>query len=183
MDAQGLSHSPPHCWPSCLLFADGSGASSALCPPASLVCLQQPLPPPLDSSFQFHFFIQFFLGGESFCPGRLCWFIPGVAKGYPMMLGAHLFGLPKVSQAHLELVAGGCMEVATHLFSQCVMAWRRLPQARGSECQSFNSPWCFTSTKYGSSVSPRSLIHGAHSVCVCDPVTILDLPTSGSSLY
>jgi hypothetical protein len=24
-----------------------------------------------------------------------------------MMLGAHLFGLPKVSQAHLELVAGG----------------------------------------------------------------------------
>jgi hypothetical protein len=30
---------------------------------------------------------------------------PGVAEAYCMMLGAHLFGLQKVSQACLELVA------------------------------------------------------------------------------
>jgi hypothetical protein len=39
-------------------------------------------------------------------------------------------------------------------YSQCIMA-----------C--FNSPWWFTSAKHGSSVSARSLIHGAHTVCVC----------------
>jgi hypothetical protein len=33
-----------------------------------------------------------------------------------------------------------------------------------------------------SSVSARSLIHGAHAVCVCVPVTILDPPHSGFDL-
>jgi hypothetical protein len=37
-------------------------------------------------------------------PKGLCWFIPGVARGIP---SAHLFGMPNVSQAGLELVSGG----------------------------------------------------------------------------
>jgi hypothetical protein len=51
-------------------------------------------------------FIQVFLlwGGISLSR-RLCWFIPGVAKGYCMTPGSHLFDLPKVFQACLELVA------------------------------------------------------------------------------
>jgi hypothetical protein len=91
------------------------------------------------------------------------------------MLGSHLFGLPKVSQAHLEPVAGGSsgVGVVAPLFSQCFVAWRSLPQARGSECQSFNSPWCFTSAKCGSSVSVSSLIHRAYAVCIYVPVAIL----------
>jgi hypothetical protein len=57
--------------------------------------------------------------------------------------------------------------------SWCIVAWRRLPRARGSGCQSFNSPWCFTLTKHGSSFSARSLIHTAHAVYVCVPFAIL----------
>jgi hypothetical protein len=56
-----------------------------------------------------------------------------------MTLGAHLFGLLEVSQARLEPEAtgsgggdgGSSMEVAARLFSQCVVAWRSLPWARG----------------------------------------------------
>jgi hypothetical protein len=100
----------------------------------------------------------------------------GVVEGYHTMLGAYLFGLLEVSQACLELVAGGGigMGVAAHLFSQCIVAWRSLPWARGSACQSFNSPCSFTSTKHGSSISARSLIHRAHAVCICVPAAILN---------
>jgi hypothetical protein len=52
-------------------------------------------------------FIQIFcvcVEGNSVSRG-LCWFIPGVSEGYHVMLRAYLFGLPKVSQTHLELVA------------------------------------------------------------------------------
>jgi hypothetical protein len=145
----------------------------------SLVCFQQPLPPLLCASFQFHcLFSFFFMGwGESVCPGRLCLFIPGVAEGYCLTLGTHLFGLPEVSLAHLEPVASGSgsgVGVVVHLFSQCIMAWRSLPWARSSGCQSFNSPWCFTSAKHGSSVSARSQIHGVYTVCICVPVAILN---------
>jgi hypothetical protein len=99
-----------------------------------------------------------------------------------MMLGAYLFSLPEVSQACLELVAssggagGGSMGVVACLFSLCIVAWRRLSWARGSECQSSNSPLCFTFTKCGSSISARSLIHRDHALCVCVPVAILELP-------
>jgi hypothetical protein len=86
-----------------------------------------------------------------------------------------LFGLLKVSHARLELAASS-MGVAACLFFQCIMAWRSLPWARGSGCQSFSSPLCFTSAKHVSSISARSLIHGAHAVCVYVPVTILDSP-------
>jgi hypothetical protein len=60
------------------------------------------------------------------------------------------------------------------LFSQCNVAWRSLPQARGSGCQSFDSPWCFISTNYGSGFSARFLIHGAHAVCFWTLVAVLD---------
>jgi hypothetical protein len=60
------------------------------------------------------------------------------------------------------------------LFSQCNVAWRSFPWARGSGYQSFDSPYCFISAKCGSSVSVRFWSHGAHTVCFCVPVTILD---------
>jgi hypothetical protein len=44
------------------------------------------------------------------------------------------------------------------------MAWGNFLWARGSGCQSFDSPWCFISTKCGSSISARFLIHGAQAV-------------------
>jgi hypothetical protein len=59
-------------------------------------------------------------------------------------------------------------------FSQCIMAWRRLPRARGSGWWSFSFSLCFTSPMYVSSVSARSLIHRVHVVCICISVTILD---------
>jgi hypothetical protein len=88
-----------------------------------------------------------------------------------MMLGAHLFGMPNVSQAGLEPVSG---VVAALMFSQCNVARRSFPWARGSGCRSFDSPWCFISVKCGSSISARFLIHGAHAVCFCALVAILD---------
>jgi hypothetical protein len=65
-----------------------------------------------------------------------------VAEGYHIMLGTHLFGLPKVSWVHLEAAAGsgGSTGVAVCLFFQCIMAWGSLPQASSSGCQSFNFP-------------------------------------------
>jgi hypothetical protein len=72
--------------------------------------------------------------------------------------------------------------VVACLFSQFIVAWSNLPWARGSGCQSFNSLWCFTSAKHGSSISARSLIHRAHAVCVCVPIVILDPPVSDSVL-
>jgi hypothetical protein len=74
-----------------------------------------------------------------------------------------------------KLVWSQCLVVvAALLFSQCNVAWRSFLWARGSDCQSFDSPWCFISSKCGSSVSARFLIHGDHIVCFCILVTILD---------
>jgi hypothetical protein len=98
-------------------------------------------------------------------------------------LGTHLFGLLNVSQAGLELAVVeevvAVVAVAAHLFSQCNIVWRSFPRARGSECQKFDSPWCFISAKCGSSVSARFWSHGAHAVCFCTLVTILDLLLNG----
>jgi hypothetical protein len=66
--------------------------------------------------------------------------------------------------------------VAAHLFSQCNMVWRSFLRARGSGCQSFDSPWCFISAKCGSTISARFLIHRAHAVCFCPLVAIFDPP-------
>jgi hypothetical protein len=79
----------------------------------------------------------FFLWGVSLPRGYA-----GLSQGwlgeYHVMLGAHLFGLPNVSQAGLELTVA-----AAHLFSQCNVVWRSFVWARGSGCKSFDSPWCF----------------------------------------
>jgi hypothetical protein len=114
-----------------------------------------------------------------------------------LQLQSILFRLLKVSQAHLKLVASGwlvgssmwpavaCVRLqlaggsgqrwwcggGSCLFPQCTVAWRRLPQARGSGCQNFDSPWCFTSAEYGSSVLGRSLIHRAQKYyCITDKI-------------
>jgi hypothetical protein len=59
----------------------------------------------------------------------------------------------------------------------CSFSRRWCGESRGSECQSFGSPLCFTSAECVSSVSARSLIHGAHAVCNCIPVTIFERDT------
>jgi hypothetical protein len=105
--ASGSGLSSAHCQSSCPLFTDGSLELGSLPLPSSLVCFQQPPLPLLCTSFQFHCllfsFLFFFLQGGSVCLGELCCFIPGVAEGYYLTLGDHMFGLPKVSQACLEL--------------------------------------------------------------------------------
>jgi hypothetical protein len=74
---------------------------------------------------------------------------------------------------------GGGVGVAACLFFQCFVVWRIFPWARGSGCQSFSSPLCFASATHVSSVSARSLIHGAHAVCVCALAAILKLNLEG----
>jgi hypothetical protein len=71
-------------------------------------------------------------------------------------------------------VSGGTTAL---LFSQCNLAWRSFPQARGSGCWNFDSPCCFISAKCGSSVSARLWSFGAHAVCFCTLVAILDPST------
>jgi hypothetical protein len=109
----------------------------------SVSVFQSPFWIPLSSTV----YSVLFFGGWGISLSRgLCWFIQGVAEGYHMMLGAHLFGLLKVSQAHLELVACGPVDgcgsglagrraAVACLFFQCIVAWRILPWARGAGCQ------------------------------------------------
>jgi hypothetical protein len=152
----------------------------------------QLLPPPSFSSvltahhplccvlvFSSLFIVQFFLlcffflheGGISL-PRGLCWFIPEVAGGIPCDTWCSPVDLPNVTQAGLEPASD---DMGTLLFSQCNVACRSFPWTRGSGCQSFDSSWCFISTKCGSSVSAIFLIYGAHAVCFCALVNILDL--------
>jgi hypothetical protein len=109
------------------------------------------------------------VGGQSV--QRLCWFIPGMAVGIPHDVWCSPVGLLNVCQAGLELASSS---MGTLLFSQCNVAWRSFPWARGSVCQSFDSSWCFISAKYGSSISAGFLIYRAHAVCFCALVAILD---------
>jgi hypothetical protein len=60
------------------------------------------------------------------------------------------------------------------MFSQCKVAWRSFLWAMGSGCGSFDCPLCFIYAKCKSSISARFLIHGAHAVCFCILVAILD---------
>jgi hypothetical protein len=103
----------------------------------------------------------------------------GWLGGYCVTLGTHLFGLLNVSLAGLEPVE--VTAVAAHQFSQFNGAWISFLQARSSGCWSFDSPWCFISTKCGSSFSARFWSHRAHSVWFHTLVTILDL--SGQYLF
>jgi hypothetical protein len=168
----------------CYLFLNAEELSDCGCPgtePCSLLplllpyCRQQPITLLLSAllPFVYGWFAQVQLLAT-----------PHFSSVYHMMLGAHMFVLLKVSQARLELAAVVAavavaeallgVRVAAHLFSQCNVVWRSLLWARGLGGQCFNSLWCFTSAKHCSSVSARSLIYGAHTVCVCVPVTILD---------
>jgi hypothetical protein len=90
-----------------------------------------------------------------------------------MILGAHLFGLPNVSQAVFELTSHGSRSPLVFL---SVMWSGSFLQARGSGRQSFDSPWFFISAKCGPSISARVLIHRAHAVCFCTLVATLNLP-------
>jgi hypothetical protein len=96
---------------------------------------------------------------------------PGVAVGLPHDAWCSLIGLLDVSQAGLELVSGGSGAL---LVSQCNIMCRSFVWVAGAECQSFDSSWCFISTKCGSSISARFLTYGPHAVCFCTLVTILD---------
>jgi hypothetical protein len=60
--------------------------------------------------------------------------------------------------------------------------WRSFVRAGGSWCQSFDSSWWFFSAKCSSSISAKFLIYGAHTVCFCPLVAILD-PLSDGNLF
>jgi hypothetical protein len=81
--------------------------------------------------------------------------------------------LVHVSQAGLELAVSDSMEAL--LFSQCNVAWRSPVRAGGLGCLSFAFSCCFFSAKYGSSVSARFQIYGAHAVSYLPLVGILKL--------
>jgi hypothetical protein len=147
------------------LFTDTS-CRLVPCPFPLLQCTFSNPPLLLCARFQFsvYFSVWGFFWGESVCPGGYVGLSQGLLGEFSLMLGAHLFDLPNVSQAGLEPEAAVMTMVAAaaHLLSQCNVAWRSFLQARGSGCRSFDSAWCFISTKCGSSVSAGFWSHGAH---------------------
>jgi hypothetical protein len=118
----GSSFLPTHCQPFCL----------------SSLCLQLLALPPSPVHFQSScplccllvfssLFIQGFLCmcvcvRGSVCPGDYAGLSQEWLGKYHMMLGAHLFGLPNVSQAGLELASGGSGTLP--VFSFCNVVWR-----------------------------------------------------------
>jgi hypothetical protein len=84
----------------------------------------------------------FFLTGGSVCPTGYAGLTHGWLGEYGVILDTHLFDLPNVSQAGLELVVV-VAEAAIHLFSVYNVAWRSFLWSRDSVCQSFDSSWCF----------------------------------------
>jgi hypothetical protein len=135
-------------------------------PPFSGACSVIP-PLLLCASIEFAVYcsVLLFLGGrQSAQEAGLSWEWLGE---FHVMHGAHLFGLPNVSQAGLE-PAAVATAAAAHKFSQYNMAWGSFPRARDSGC------WSFISAKCGSSVSARCWSHRAHIVCFCTLVTILE---------
>jgi hypothetical protein len=76
---------------------------------------------------------------------------------------------------------GGCGNTLYSLFAHLLVCWmspkqvwRNFVQARSSVCWIPHCSWWFLSAKCGSSVSAKFLIYGAHTVCFCTLVTILD---------
>jgi hypothetical protein len=149
---------------------------SAPCPSSFLPCDFSNSAPLLCVSFQFLVYcsvVVFFFGvGGSVCPGGYA----GLSQGWLGNIGWCLLLTCLDSQMSPKqvwsqhLAAPGAL-----LFSQCKVAWRSFVWARSSGCLSFDSPWLFISAKCGSSISARFLIHGAHAVCFCTLVAILDL--------
>jgi hypothetical protein len=150
------------------LFTNSSAEISSL-PLPFLQCTFSNPAPPLCARFQFTVYWSVFLRGRSVCPGGCAGLSQGWLGEFDMF--GHLFGLPNVWQAGLEPVVAA---LTAHLFSQCNVAWRSFPQDRGSGCQSFDSYWCFISTKCDSSISARFWSHRAHAVCFHTQVAILD---------
>jgi hypothetical protein len=164
------------CWPFCLsshLFTESSHGDQLLALPPFSGVLSAILPPLLCASFQFIvYFSGFFCvwGGQSAQGSMLVYPRGGWGSTTWCLVLIHL--VYRMSPKHVwsqQLTA-----VAAHLFSHCNVVWRSFLWVRSSGCQSFDSPWCFISTKCGSSVSARFLIHGAHAVCFFTLVAILD---------
>jgi hypothetical protein len=109
----------------------------------------------------------------SVCPGSYAGLSQRWLWDYCTMYICSPIGLPDVSQAGLvpESVSIGAL-----LFSQCNVARRSFVQSGGSRYLSFDFSWCLFSAKCGSSISARYLICGAHAVCLCTLVAILDPP-------
>jgi hypothetical protein len=87
------------------LFTESSNGDQLLVPPPFSGALPALLSPVLCASFQFiiYSFCCCCWRGWSICPEGYA----GLSQGdNHMMLAAHLFGLPNVSQAGLELVSG-----------------------------------------------------------------------------
>jgi hypothetical protein len=103
----------------------------------------------------------------------LCWFIKRVAMG----ILPDTYWLTCWSAKCFPGRFGACIwwHRSPPVF-QCNMEWRSFVQAGGSGCLRFDSSWCFFSAKGGSSISAKFLICGAHSVCFCTLVSILDPP-------
>jgi hypothetical protein len=161
------------CGPSCLsshLFTDGPCGDQFLAPP----CLFNELSTscPLCCVFSVHcLLLSFFCGQGQSAQGAMLAYLRG---GWGNTTW-HLTFTCLVCQMSLKQIWSWQLAVmATLLFSQCnVVGWSFLWD-RSSGCQSFDSPWCFISAKCSSSVSARFWSHGAHTVCFCALVTILD---------
>jgi hypothetical protein len=115
----------------------------------------QQLPPPIFcTSFQFNCLFSFFFLGRGISLSRgvvlvypsSAWGIPCNAWFSPVWSSE---GLPSTCEACIQQRRWGRWHGSQGpLVSQYVMEWRSLPWARGSGCQSFKSPWGFTSTKH-----------------------------------
>jgi hypothetical protein len=138
--------------------------SSSLLPPPFLGSLKAPYP----------FCCMFIIQGFFFCtvgvsPSRV--YSRGGCGSTACCLFAHLFVC--ITKAGLEPESGS---TGALLVSQCNMVWRSLLQAGSLGCRSFAYSWCYFSAKYGSSISARFLIYGAHAVCFLPLVAIVDPP-------
>jgi hypothetical protein len=137
------------CWPFCI----SSLCLLKVCVEISSFCCVLVF----SSFFIVGFF--FFLHGGGLSTQEQCWFIPRVAGGILHDPWCSPVDLPKVSQPGLEPVSGNAGAL---LFFQYNVAWRSFVRAKSSGCQSFDSPWCSISAKYGFSVSAIFLIYGTH---------------------
>jgi hypothetical protein len=156
------------------LFTESLCGDQLLAPPAFSSVLRAPCP---LLRIPFQFLVYYSIGFPFFLRGRES--VQGAMLVYPRRIcgntACHLFAhlLVWISQAGLEPASG---DVGPLLFSQCNVVWRSFAQAGGSGCQSFDFSWWFFSAKCGSSISAKFLIYGAHAVCFCPLVAILDPP-------
>jgi hypothetical protein len=145
--------------------------------PPRLQCAQSTLAPLLHVPFQFlvYYSVFFFFCGAGVSLSRwLCWFIPGVAVG--ILCVAYLLTCCSAGEpAGLEPASGS---VGALLFSQCNVCGEAL-NSWGFRVSEFWFFLVFFSAKCGSSISTKLLIYGAHAICFCTLVAILDpLPFS-----